>query len=110
MKDYDVIVIGSGINSLSAAALLSKARKKVLVLEARENIGGMASTVEFLPGYRCNIFNDTIKWINPRLLNELNINSNNLKIIQFMNTIVKNKLLYFILNYESKILHKTSTI
>ena len=82
MKDYDVIVIGSGINSLSAAALLSKARKKVLVLEARENIGGMASTVEFLPGYRCNIFNDTIKWINPRLLNELNINSNNLKIIK----------------------------
>ena len=56
MKDYDVIVIGSGINSLSAAALLSKARKKVLVLEARENIGGMASTVEFFPGYRCNIF------------------------------------------------------
>ena len=49
MKDYDVIVIGSGINSLSAAALLSKARKKVLVLEAREKIGGMASTVEFFP-------------------------------------------------------------
>ena len=82
MKGYDVIVIGSGINSLSAAALLSKARKKVLVLEARENIGGMASTVEFFPGYRCNIFNDTIKWINPRLLNELNINLNNLKIIK----------------------------
>ena len=82
MRHYDVIVIGSGINSLSTAALLSKTRKKVLVLERREDIGGMASTIEFSPGYKCNIFNDTIKWINPKLFSELNIDSNNLKIIK----------------------------
>ncbi len=82
MRHYDVIVIGSGINSLSTAALLGKARKKVLVLESRENIGGMASTIEFCSGYRCNIINDTIKWINPKLIKELNINSNNMKIVK----------------------------
>ena len=63
MEHYDIIIIGSGINSLSSAALLGKAGKNVLVLEARNNFGGMASTIEFLPGYKCNIINDTIKWI-----------------------------------------------
>tara|TARA_Y100001968_G_C19433070_1_gene758114 strand:+ start:288 stop:1856 length:1569 start_codon:yes stop_codon:yes gene_type:complete len=82
MKHYDVIVIGSGINSLSSAALLGKAGKSVLVLEARNNIGGMASTIEFLPGYKCNIINDTIKWINPKLLQELHITSADLQIIK----------------------------
>ena len=82
MKHYDVIVIGSGINSLSSAALLGKAGKSVLVVEARNNIGGMASTIEFSPGYKCNIINDSIKWINPKLLQELNIKSEDLQIIK----------------------------
>jgi len=38
--NYDVIVIGSGMGSLTAAALLSKEGKKVLVLERHYTAGG----------------------------------------------------------------------
>jgi monoamine oxidase len=37
---YDVIVVGAGASGLMAARELSRAGKKVLVLEARERIGG----------------------------------------------------------------------
>ena len=41
---YDVIVIGGGVSGLSTAATLSKAGKKVLVLEQNFLLGGGAST------------------------------------------------------------------
>ena len=37
---YDVIVIGSGIGSLTAATLLAKSGKKVLILEQHYTAGG----------------------------------------------------------------------
>ena len=73
MPDYDIIVIGAGINSLTTAALLGEAGKRVLVLEARHQVGGMASTVEFTPGFKCNIIYDHNQWIDPRLLKKLNL-------------------------------------
>ena len=59
MAKYDSIIIGSGINSLVAAAMLSKSGRKVLVLESRNEIGGLASTIEFVPGFKCNMVYDT---------------------------------------------------
>ena len=50
MSRVDVIVVGGGINSLVTASMLGKAGKKVMVLEARNQIGGLASTSEFAPG------------------------------------------------------------
>ena len=49
MAQYDIIVIGSVINSLVAASIIAKTCKKVLILESREKIGGLASTNEFAP-------------------------------------------------------------
>ena len=57
MNNVDVIIIGAGINSLVVASILSKAGKNILLLESREKIGGMASTEEFAPGFKCNIIN-----------------------------------------------------
>ncbi|MGD9051995.1 MAG: NAD(P)/FAD-dependent oxidoreductase, partial [Desulfobacterales bacterium] len=48
---YDVIVIGAGHNGLTTAALLAKQGRKVLVIERRNTIGGLAAGEEFHPGY-----------------------------------------------------------
>jgi phytoene dehydrogenase-like protein len=48
----DVIVLGAGPNGLTAAALLAKAGRRVLLLERRESVGGLAASHEFVPGYR----------------------------------------------------------
>ena len=48
MKKYDAIIIGGGHNGLTSAAYLSKAGKKVLVLERRYVLGGAAVTEEML--------------------------------------------------------------
>tara|TARA_R110002110_G_scaffold322150_5_gene534527 strand:+ start:7270 stop:8847 length:1578 start_codon:yes stop_codon:yes gene_type:complete len=50
-KKYDAIVIGGGHNGLTAAALLGRAHRRVLVLEAGSRLGGAAATVEISPGY-----------------------------------------------------------
>ena len=40
MAQFDIIVVGGGVNSLVTAALMGKARKNVLLLEAKEKVGG----------------------------------------------------------------------
>ena len=71
MSKYDSIIIGSGINSLVVAALLGKQNKKVLVLESREQIGGLSSTIELKKDFKCNAIHDSLKWIDPRLIRHL---------------------------------------
>lgn len=51
-QDFDVIVIGGGVNGLVCAVLLAQARKRVIVLEAQDRLGGMCRTDEIAPGFR----------------------------------------------------------
>lgn len=57
---YDVVVIGSGHNGLTTAALLAKRGRKVLVLEKRAVLGGLAAAEEFHPGFKtAGVLHDT---------------------------------------------------
>jgi phytoene dehydrogenase-like protein len=51
-REWDVIVVGAGHNGLACAAYLAMAGKSVLVLEARERVGGACTVEEPFPGVR----------------------------------------------------------
>ena len=44
MKKYDYLIVGSGLFGSTFANLAKKGRKKVLVIERREHIGGNVYT------------------------------------------------------------------
>lgn len=49
INQYDVAIIGGGHNGLAAACYLAETRKRVIVIEAREKVGGMASSGYLIP-------------------------------------------------------------
>jgi phytoene dehydrogenase-like protein len=54
---YDVVVVGSGLNSLACAALLARAGRRVLVLERNDYVGGAIRTAEITePGFAHEVF------------------------------------------------------
>lgn len=54
---YDVVFVGSGINSLVGGALLARAGRRVLVLERNDYLGGAIKTAEITePGFLHEVF------------------------------------------------------
>jgi phytoene dehydrogenase-like protein len=54
-SEAQVIIVGSGMNSLVCAALLAQRGKSVLVLERNDSLGGCIRTEELFPGYRHDV-------------------------------------------------------
>lgn len=53
---YDVVIVGAGFTGLTAAYVLSRQGKKVLVAEADTTPGGLAGTFEYSDGVRLEKF------------------------------------------------------
>jgi len=51
-RSFDAVIIGAGHNGLTAAGLIAKRGRRVLVVERRDRIGGMAASEEFHAGFR----------------------------------------------------------
>ncbi|MPZ19688.1 MAG: FAD-dependent oxidoreductase [Luteitalea sp.] len=72
-KIYDAIVIGAGINGLTAAAYLARAGRRILVVERREVLGGVAAAEEIAPGCRVSPCVDDVGWIPRQMVRELDL-------------------------------------
>ena len=71
--DYGAIVVGAGHNGLICAAYLAKAGIPTLLVEARSDVGGCASTVDAL-GARVNICNcDHVVFRTTPVIDELDL-------------------------------------
>lgn len=72
-RPWDVIIVGGGHNGLTCAAYLARAGKRVLVLEARERIGGACTLEEPWPGYRVSPCAYLAGLLHPLVIEELNL-------------------------------------
>ena len=77
----DLIIIGGGINGLVAAAYLAKAGVKVLLLEARDVLGGLAGGVDPMPGYRCEVGGPDAGWLLPDIASDLQLDAEGLQLV-----------------------------
>ena len=71
--EFEGIVIGAGANGLVAAAALGRAGLRVLVLEAQDEVGGLACASAFAPGFRCAPFAGDAGWVPPPVMRGLRL-------------------------------------
>jgi phytoene dehydrogenase-like protein len=77
---WDAVVVGGGHNGLVTAAYLARAGRRVLVLEARDRVGGAAETAD-LGGVRVPRLADTVGRLRPSVVRDLDLKSHGLRLV-----------------------------
>jgi phytoene dehydrogenase-like protein len=72
-RRWDVVVVGAGHNGLTCAAYLARAGRRVLVLEARERVGGACTLEEPWPGVRMSPCAYVVGLLHPLVMRELDL-------------------------------------
>jgi phytoene dehydrogenase-like protein len=72
-RRWDVVIVGAGHNGLTCAAYLARAGKQVLVLEARQRVGGACTLDEVWPGYRLSPCAYLAGLLHPRVIADLDL-------------------------------------
>lgn len=81
-NNYDAIIIGAGLNGLTAAAYLAKAGLKVLVVEQRPVIGGAAATEEVFPGFKFDTVAHKVGGLRPDIIRDLDLAKHGLELLR----------------------------
>ena len=79
-SQYDAVVVGGGHNALVTAAYLARAGRRILVVEARDRVGGAAETAE-LGGVRVPRLADTVGRLRPSVVKDLDLRSHGLRLV-----------------------------
>lgn len=72
-RRWDAIIVGAGHNGLTCAAYLARAGQRVLVLEARDRIGGACTIEEPWPGVRMSPCAYLCGLLHPLVIDELEL-------------------------------------
>lgn len=76
---YDLVVIGGGHNGLVTAILAAKRGKKVVLVEKRKTLGGLAASDEFHPGFKTpGVLHDTTT-LRPWVVKDLGLKAHGLQ-------------------------------
>jgi phytoene dehydrogenase-like protein len=70
---WDTIVVGGGHNGLVTAAYLARAGERVLVLEAKDRVGGACTTEETWPGFRVSTAAYVVSLFRPEIVRDLDL-------------------------------------